>query len=144
MMEVRHNLPYDKIGSFRRRDPYIIAYIYPHPSFGKPFIIKGGGTKIGPLIKKELGITPAIVHNTYWYRGNVRYTSIELYNIKNICISEVWDDVKEKYLKKWKIEVRGKNYERKILKNIKRIPRKWIKELEPYMTTVIPTTIRPR
>jgi hypothetical protein len=55
-----HDVGYEKIGSFSRRDPFVIVFIYPRHD--RPYIMKGSEKKVGEKITQtvELGLKAVI------------------------------------------------------------------------------------
>lgn len=114
--------PYSPINSFRRTNPFTIMYIYPR--YGHPFVVKGGLNDCDEYLKRFL--RPALIHITYWHHGLHR-TSIRIINTsKRIYLMRTFDsNVKKTMIEIYVSEVG-------IIKTIKRVPRKWIKELDPF------------
>lgn len=137
-LPVKAEFDYNPIGSYRDVNPYDIAFCYPHPLYHRPFIVKGGNQDVRKYLKK-LNI-PMVVHHTYYQRGNHRRI-VELYGVeKGLYISKkfTYDDGKYLISKKFQLTAsasprRGRR-NRKILAEFKRIPRRWIRELNLYVT----------
>jgi hypothetical protein len=53
---------WNKVGSFKNRNPYCIAFCY--PSEGKPYVLKGGINTIETILKGTK--IPVVVNQTYW------------------------------------------------------------------------------
>lgn len=118
MLPVKYNSSkiYTIIGSYRNGNPYSIYFIYPKDE--SPFIIKGGANDLEKWIERYK--TPAIVHITYWKHGFSRRV-IQIINVdRNIYTY--------KKKGKWLVSLNGE-----VIKTIKRIPRKWMKELNPFV-----------
>ena len=120
-IEIRKEFEYNPIGSYSgfHPNPYTILFCYPKNE--KPFIVKGG------LIDCENEIdeikTPIIIHATYFHKGKTR-RNIEFKNFKFsvYCHKPFENGYELKYFDKT-----GNLF---IIKEIKRMPRKWIKELD--------------
>jgi len=105
------------------QNPFTIAFCYPKDR--EPFVIKGGWVDVEKFLvaKKE----PMLAHITYWWRKAHR-TTIKVYNLsENINFEESGKLGR----KRWRIFI-YKNGEKKSLAVVRRIPRKWLKELNPY------------
>jgi hypothetical protein len=131
-IDIKAEFKYNPIGSWKRGDPFTIAFIYPSKS--KPFILKGGVNDIEKWLKgfKE----PAIIHRSYWKRGKSR-KSVEVVNtlasvfiIDRTWYTELWEQKNIDPKKKWAFIVDKNN----VIVAMKRVPRKWIKELNPYIS----------
>jgi hypothetical protein len=113
--------PYNRIHSFRDCNPYTIVYVY--PNVGKPFVVKGGANDCANFFENYK--TPAILHLTYWHHGYHR----TFYKIINI-------NVKSCYIRR--IKKRGRisyhlTTDINTIKILKRVPRKWITELNDFI-----------
>lgn len=99
--------------------PFTIAFCYSRNQ--KPFVVKGGWVDVEEFLisKKE----PLLVHITYW-KMKAHRTVMSTYNLtQDIHFEEVG--------KRWRIFTFKDNV-RKNLAIVRRIPRKWLKELNPY------------
>lgn len=130
-MEVKAEFKYNPIGSFKHSNPFCIAFVY--PSKRKSFILKGGIKDIEMWLStfKE----PAIIHRTFWFHRVCR-VSIEVINTTvPIMIAdkewykELWESAK---VDKKKNVALVADY-KEVIVAMKRLPRKWIKELNPYI-----------
>jgi hypothetical protein len=136
--EVKATWIYNPIGSFKRGDPFTITFVY--PSNSKPFILKGGHKDIERWLL-TYG-EPCIIHNTYWHRAKSR-SSITVKNFKVPILiaeqswySELWKKENISKRKKWAFIVDKSHFfahTPKVVVAMKRLPRKWIKELNPYI-----------
>jgi abortive infection bacteriophage resistance protein len=143
-LPVRVEFSYDKRGCYRRGDPFSIVFVYPYPEFDKPFIIKGGIRKIEDWLESKY-VWPAILHETFWYHGSCR-TRIHFNNIKNVYLFDKTNrhSSLQKILEHANISEPIKRFvlydhQRippagvKLITTFNRIPRKWIRELDPYV-----------
>ncbi len=118
---------YKPANGFREQDspqnPFTIAFCYPR--FKDPFVLKGGWVDVEKFLleKKE----PMMAHITFWWKKSHR-TLIRAYNLTE---NVQFDEGGKLSGKRWRIYV-YKNGEKKTLATIRRIPRKWLKELNPY------------
>jgi hypothetical protein len=141
-LPVKKEFRYNPIRSFRDVNPYDMAFCYPHPLYDKPFIVKGGHQDVREYLK-FLNI-PIIAHHTL-YRKKSHRTVYGLYCIdKNIQIRRDyrWEEETRKYRKatRYNLLLHKKNMHGfmekvKVLATLKRIPRRWIRELNLYVTT---------
>jgi len=106
---------YNPIRSYTNLNPYTIMFVY--PQYCNPYVIKGGYNDCNKWMK-ETG-TPALVHVTFWKGGKSR-VFYQLINI-NPYVSIV--KLKNYYLI---------SSNEVAIKRVKRVPRKWIKELDDY------------
>lgn len=118
---------YDRIRSWKDGNPFTIAFVYPQKS--KPFVLKGGCNDVEFFLRNELK-EPAIVNKTYWYRGSHRGSTI-IYNNSNKDIYFCKDEDGKFTLKMFIRE--NNNVFMQIIKTVKRIPRKWMKELNEFV-----------
>ena len=138
-LPVRKEFEYNPIGSFRDVNPYDVAFCYPHPLYHRPFIVKGGVRDTRKYLRK-LNI-PMVVHHTFYQRGKHRRL-VQLYGVdKRLQISKdfSYDQENENvYLKSRKFQLKrlgkGLGDKREVLAEFKRIPRRWIRELNLYVT----------
>ena len=103
--------------------PFTIAFCY--PKISEPFVVKGGWDDVEKFIssKKE----PLLVHITYWWRKTHR-TVISTYNLsQDIYFKEVG-----LFPKRWKIFTFDKGHIKKDLAIVRKVPRKWLKELNQF------------
>jgi hypothetical protein len=112
--------PYNRIHSFRDINPYTIVYFY--PKYGIPFVVKGGYNDC----KRFIGVhkIPTVLHLTYWYHGQHRI----FYDIINTNTKCYIRRIKERKKVSYHLTT-GMN----IIKIIKRVPRKWITELNDFI-----------
>ncbi len=71
-LPVLADFDYDRIGSFRQCNPYVIAFCYTSKKYHRleSFIIKGGSQDVTYYIK-QLGF-PMVVFTTFWRHGRSR------------------------------------------------------------------------
>ena len=122
-LEVRKEFPYNKIGSYRKVNPFCIAFVYPKSSMDDSFIIKGGLNDIKNFLCEYP--FPFIAYYSLWKNQHQRgYWES---NIKYLTISRKYKNVNERtYL----YEGFMITFNRKVIKKLNRVPRKWIKELD--------------
>lgn len=126
-LPVKKEFDYNPIGSYRDVNPYDIAFCYPHPLYHRPFIVKGG-VKYTRKYLRKLNI-PMVVHHTFYQRGRHRRL-VQLYGVDiNLQISK---DFYHENVKKFQLKRFGDK--REVLAEFKRIPRRWIRELNLYVT----------
>ena len=106
-----------------KQSPFTIAFCYSRNQ--EPFVVKGGWVDVEKFLtsKKE----PLLVHITYWWRKAHR-TVMDTYNLTQDIF---FDEVGKRNGKRWRIFTFKDNV-RKNLATVRRIPRKWLKELNPY------------
>lgn len=127
-LQVRKDFEWSTIGSYRNGNPYTIIFVYPHPDFGIPYIIKGGSNDTDKYLNKVTLYVPAMVYKSWWWHGDSR-GMWRLKNVNAFIIKNHW----KKCPKKYTLRVDTGKLSGKILKHMRRIPRKWIKELDPYI-----------
>jgi len=116
-------------GSFSRVDPWTLAFVYPKDS--EPLLIKGGLNFVEDEMKKH---GPAVIHLSTFHIGG-KLTSFRLHGV-NAGIKENNSYELYKVRKKYTIYTYPKNgmaYEHVPIKHIRRVPRRWIKELDRYI-----------
>lgn len=141
-LPIKKQFEYNPIGSFRDAgNPYDIAFCYPHPLYHRPFIVKGGHQQNLKYLR-SLNI-PMVVHHTM-YRRKIHRRIISLYCIdRNISIhkdikfdietGEYAVDVKFNLVRY--VTTKDGKRNKEVLARFKRIPRRWIRELNLYITT---------
>jgi hypothetical protein len=127
-MKVKKEFDYNPIKSFRLVNPFTMAFCYPYPLHEKSFIVKGGLNDVKKYVEKQK--MPLIVHYSYWRhghsRGIVRFIGFDKrYNF------HVMKTVKGPY--QLIMVDKGPEWNRQVLAEFKRVPRKWLKELNVYM-----------
>lgn len=130
-LQVKREFEYNKIGSWSEGNPYTIAFCYPKKS--PPFIVKGGLVNVRIYVEREALTESMIVHYTLFWHKKTR-TTFSIYLAKNFISAYLFERINEKNKKQ--------RYELKIsnscglftLKWFKRPPRRWIKELNPFVT----------
>ncbi len=143
-LPIKKDFGYNPIGSFTTGNAYDIAFCYPHPLYERSFILKGGHQVIRKYLK-EMN-TPMIVHHTLYQKG-IHRIFYEFYGIENrVAIHKEY--AFNKNMKKYRIADRynlvkysfGETdrygapiREKKILATFKRVPRRWIRELNLYI-----------
>lgn len=137
ILPVKKEFTYNPRGSFSRFDPYDVAFCYPHPLYEKPFIVKGGHQLVRDFLKKMN--TPMIVHHTFYMKGMTR-TIYGFYGLdKGLQIQKhyTYSDTLRKYRISQKFELvkftYGESIPKKVLARFKRVPRRWIRELNLYV-----------
>jgi len=104
---------WNKIGSWRDRDPFTIYFVY--PAFDKPFVVKGGSRELERW-KKQSCWYPCFIRYTYWYRGKSRGGWF-FHNCGRFYLSDWWQDNLKKYGKPYVI------YENnKIIAKLRKVP----------------------
>jgi hypothetical protein len=123
IMKVIKEFEYDKIDSWRDGNPYTICFMYTKNTSG---IIKGGAKQVEKFIESDIKV-PCIAHFTYFHRGATRRNVIfKNFKQNRIYFTYDWDSGlcrKENTLSV--LRVNGNE-----IKKIRRIPRKWMKELD--------------
>lgn len=122
-LQVRKEFPYNKIGSFRKVNPFCLAFVYPESSKDDPFIIKGGLNDIEKFLSEYP--FPFIAYYSLWYHKKQR--GYWKSNIKYLIITRNFKKVNGK---SFLFEGFVITFKRKIIKKLNRVPRKWIKELD--------------
>lgn len=122
-LEVRKEFPYNKIGSYRKVNPFCIAFVYPKSSMDDSFIIKGGLNDIEIFLSKYP--FPFITYYSLWKNQHQR--GYWKSNIKYLIISRNYKKVNETvYIYEEALII----YKGEVIKKLNRVPRKWIKELD--------------
>lgn len=122
-MKVVKEFPYSRIRSFTDLNPYTICFVYTQNE-PKGFVVKGGVNDVNEFLKSTN--ESRMEFRTFWYHGKSRgHVQFENFTVDFIC----WDfDKKIKHIK-----YRHPTEGRKILKSVKRIPRRWMKELDQFV-----------
>jgi hypothetical protein len=138
-LPVKKEFEYDSRRSFTTGNPYTMAFCYPHPLYHKPFIVKGGYRDCDEYLS-DLDF-PVFVHVVFFYKGTTRRI-FKFYNIDERMMlleerpSFLPGGRKKKKKRKWKLYLRGKVGEiSEDLAIFKRVPRRWIRELNLYVKT---------
>ena len=146
-LEVKKEFTYDPYGSFSLKSPYAIAFVYPKNS--NPFIVQGGKKDIENYLSSEFK-EPAIVHYHTYEKGIEKtiYKVINVHGLRIRITSPSWPyQNRRSYLypmgrrgniypvrnvkrAKMSIEVNGSLT---FKKEFRRVPRKWIKEINPFI-----------
>ena len=130
-MKVRKEFDYDIRKSFRNANPFTIAFCYPYPLYDTNFIVKGGLNDVEKFIKKQN--TPIIVHYSMWRHGRSR----NIIRFENFNKKYAFHFIRKEYpkgkMQLIKIEGNLRRSNREVLATFKRIPRKWLRELNPYV-----------
>jgi hypothetical protein len=152
-LPVKKEFPYDAMGSFVDGNPYTISFVYPQS--GEPFVLKGGCNDV----RREYILInePAIIHETYWFHGHSRL-NVKLLNLPKIDIfakKDLIGDEFEGITKKIKWIIYEKDFnlggpagayqlvqrscyrgtssgKYTIVLAMRRLPRKWIRELDRF------------
>ena len=129
-LQVRKEFPYNKIGSFRKVNPFCIVFVYPESSKDDPFVVKGGLNDVENFLLKYS--FPFIANYSLWFHKKQR--GYWKSNIKNLSIRRNFKKVNGKiYLYEgFVITFYGQ-----IIKKLNRVPRKWIKELNDLKIDLI-------
>lgn len=135
-MNIKKEFDYNPIGSYRKGNPYTIAFCYPYPLYAKSFIVKGGIKDVVKFLRSQK--LPMIVHYSMWRHGITRgYVDVIGFDKKySFYITKSWSSRKTKEKRNWElIATYSKNgrFKREILAEFKRVPRKWLKELNPFI-----------
>ena len=136
-LPVKKEFDYNPIGSFMNVNPYDMAFCYPHPLYHRPFVVKGGHQDVQDYLR-SLNI-PIIAHHTF-YRNKGHRQLVGLYGIeKGIRIQKDYRYSKStsKYIidMKYQLVKFSGTATKVVLAEFKRIPRRWIRELNLYTTT---------
>lgn len=119
---------YNKIGSFINGNPYTISFIYPKDS--DPFVVKGGSNDVEMYLRDFNKIKiPYVKHDTYWRHGTHR-RRVTIENLGN-GIKGYVSGINKKRTGYFEI-ILNRSFQRIFRKEVKRIPRKWIKELDQF------------
>lgn len=127
---------------FWKKAPWTIAFCYPHPEFGKPFVIKGLEDNLDQVLKKIQA--PVFVHKTFYHKGaNRRLCKVfnvagdvyilrrtpmvqllrrPLFNLRSFFKVHMVRTVSEDFQKLRKTEMRSIQ--------IRRVPRRWMTEFD--------------
>ncbi len=130
-LPIKKEFPYDRIGSFTNMNPFVIDFIY--PQMGLPFIIKGGLKQVnkwyngfGPaaIIKRTLWCHG--IHRGYWMGHKVFFYTRKPTQLKGHRKGRPCSFG-------WTIMTQDKDGKSVELKTVRRMPRKWMKELNDYV-----------
>ncbi len=129
VLEYQPNSGKSPLSSEDPQNPFTIAFCYPKDK--EPFVIKGGWVDVEKRIKSQKD--PLVVHITYWWRKAHR-NIVEAYNTTQKIHFEEMGKLGERKI--WKIytykNINHVQSEKKVLAVVRRLPRKWIKELNSY------------
>ena len=131
LLPVKKEFEYNPVRSFREGNPYAMVFCYPHPLYHKPFIVKGG-YKDCNLYLGGMDF-PVFAHFVFFYKGTTR----RLFKFYNVDEGIYLLDKRRGRNKTWELYHRNRSipYEnRKLLAEFKRVPRRWIRELNLYVT----------
>jgi len=132
---IEKEFEYNKIGSWYDGNPYTIAFCYPKDF--SPFIVKGGIIDVRSHIEKKMLGKAFLVYYTMFWKGKTR-TIIDIYlgNTKNSAYLRNRENLCNKH-QHYQLIVFLKNTNvsgtLSFEKWFRRPPRKWIKELNPYI-----------
>jgi hypothetical protein len=125
-MEVKKEFVYDPKGCWAQANPYTMAFVYPRD--GAPYIVKGGMKDVEPFLKNTEK-SPAIIHYTFWHYTIARRV-IETINCGKVSIARK-GSAKHGV---WEISIADKGVSPYIIiAGMRKLPRKWIKELDEYI-----------
>ena len=121
-MIVEKEFFYNPVNSWSKTNPYTMAFVYPKD--GEPYIVKGGYIEVTGYLEKE--DRPAIVHYVLWHH-KLHRSIITTINCGKVAISRKH--------KLWEVSVAmGVGFTTyKVIATMKKLPRKWIKELDDYI-----------
>jgi hypothetical protein len=112
---------------------YTIAFIYTKID-GKEysFIVKGNGYEVNKFLEKNWNL-PSIIHRVRYLKGK-KWSSVSIENI-NECRGFISENIDRtgRGNKKYKLIVFGEGGEIIQYKELRRIPRKWMKELDQFI-----------
>jgi hypothetical protein len=145
-LEVKADFQYDPVGCYRKFNPYTICFVY--PKLEDPYIVKGGLNDVKKWLKENQK-TPAVAHINYFYRGKARnvfrtfgirdnvkvfITGLKYPNENTVSYDDNFNMVINKNVKNTlRHEIIILSIEKTFVKRVRKIPRKWIKELDPYI-----------
>ena len=128
------DMPYNKVGSFRKVNPYTIAYVY-SKNIEDNYVIKGGSIDVKNKIR-ELKLAPCIAHIHYYHHGKSRSLVDVMFStvaVLSIYISKSPRNVDKQFNKKhWQLLV-FKNSRKVLEKRFRRPPRAWLQELNEFI-----------
>lgn len=125
-LPVRKEFPYDVKRSYRDSNPFVIAFVYSR--YSKPYVLKGGNNDVEYYLR---GKEPAVAHVTFWKEKWFK-TSIRFYNFKHELNHT--DEARIVFgLRKKHAIYTWRDGEKVLIANFRRVPRKWIKQLERYI-----------
>jgi hypothetical protein len=141
-LKIAKEFTYDKIGGYRKGNPFTIAFVYPQS--GEACIVKGGLNDVQKYVKENYPI--AIINYQFFHKGQHRgYHSIngekEGYYIsfKKSAPSYRQQEYNSgfgysaKQGHRCQVTVRHYENESGFKKELRRLPRCWMKELNPYV-----------
>jgi len=133
-LPVQKEFEYNPVRSFRDGNPYTMAFCYPHPLYHRPFVVKGGFKDCNEYLKTL--DYPIFVHLVFYYKGSTRRI-FKFYQLdSNLALNEqVSFPPKKKGKRLWELYLRGSGLgvRTKTLATFKRVPRRWIRELNLYV-----------
>ena len=128
-MEVRKEFEYSPLNCWSQSNPYTLAFVYPKDD--TPYVVKGGLRDVEAYLKSNEP-KPAIIHYTHFH-GKTHRRIIETINCGKVLILR-----KGSTTFNWVWEIQVADYgigPYKVIAKIRKLPRKWIKELDPYVST---------
>jgi len=125
-MRVLKSFPYDRIGSFRDCNPFKIVFIYTR-ACPKGFIVKGGSREVEAFMKTLT--EPRMEFTTWWHHGKSRsFFCLTNFKRRLHLMKPVFQEDERFVLSVHDYELN----KTQIVKKVKRIPRRWIKELNRF------------
>lgn len=119
-LPILKEFPWEKIRSFSHINPYAIFFCYPKPP-KEPFILKGGLNDCEAKVK-ALNY-PMMVNRTMWHKGHPR-------GGWHIMLPGKGDYTA--YIYGFSKRMRELRYKGKLIKILRKVPRKWMKELDQF------------
>ena len=147
LLPVKAEFPYNPIGSYYNGNPYAIAFVYPQK--GQAYIVKGGLVDVEAFLIRQT--EPCIVHIGYFAKGKARCTHTEIRGLSpdyKAYISypqyprenEVYYDEDfhkivpvRNIMRRTVTVVDAKSRKTIFEKKLRKMPRKWMKELDQYV-----------
>jgi hypothetical protein len=128
---------WNKIGSFRRFDPFAIAFCYPIND--EPFILKGGARDIEDRLEKSK--TPVFVNIVFYIRHG-KYSRWKFYGLDNklqLFVSQTYllnlKSNKEmyEYPTGFEITIRNKLKSESLIKTYRKLPKAFPRVVKEYL-----------
>jgi hypothetical protein len=123
-LPIRKEFIYDPVGSFHHASPFVIVFVYPKDE--KPFVVKGGWRQVNHWLEIVYR-KPAVIHKTCWKHG-ICTQHYDVINFRKDLFFAI-EKTNQKYELCWHW---GSTREKYCLASFKRVPRKWIKQLDIF------------
>lgn len=137
-LPVKYDIPYGNQVNFYGAVgmPYVIAFVYPYPLHGTPFVMKGPSK----VIHRKIGEInfPALVHVTFWRNKECVLKNYKLINTGRVHLEHMFKKINlRRYGRPYAIvyekgEILDQS-DKVLIKGFRNVPRKWIREINPFL-----------